>query len=175
MARKSGFVRRGNAMRREMLWFGGAFTATAIASASGSVLMTSLNAAALAFRPFTIVRNHAYLHINSDQVGVSENYSVAFGKAVVSDQAVDVGITALPTPVADNASDLWFFHQILMSRFLFADGTGLSPNIGIGGSFDSKAMRKVEDGQDVVSVVETTAISSGVDVFQFYRMLVKLH
>ena len=175
MARKSGFVRRGGSMRRETLWFGGAFSAQALAAASTAVLTTSLNAAALALRPFTIVRTHAYLHVNSDQVGASENYSVAFGRAVVSDQASAIGVTAVPTPATDNASDLWYFHQVLMSRFLFADGTGLNPDIGVQGSYESKAMRKVEDGQDVISVVETTNISSGADIFHFFRTLVKLH
>jgi len=41
---------------------------------------------------------------------------------------------------------------------------------------DSKAMRRVEDGQDIVQVVEVdTNISAGVQISTFGRQLVKLH
>ena len=40
---------------------------------------------------------------------------------------------------------------------------------------DSRAMRKCEDGEDIVSVVETGAASQGVIVTAYFRALVKLH
>ncbi len=40
---------------------------------------------------------------------------------------------------------------------------------------DSKAMRKVEEGQTLVEVIETGALSSGVSVITFQRTLIKLH
>ncbi len=57
MARKSGFVRRGGRMVRETIWFGQTETQTVLAAANTAAILTSLNAAALALRPFTIIRS----------------------------------------------------------------------------------------------------------------------
>ncbi len=46
-------------------------------------------------------------------------------------------------------------------------------NIGIFKEFDSKAMRKVEEGQDIVQVVENEI--NGCTVTISGRMLLKLH
>ena len=40
---------------------------------------------------------------------------------------------------------------------------------------DSKAMRKVEDGEDLVVVVETNSVSNGAVAVSSYRQLIKLH
>jgi len=40
---------------------------------------------------------------------------------------------------------------------------------------DSKAMRKVEEGQDVAMVIENSAVSSGTTVYKHGRLLIKLH
>ena len=34
---------------------------------------------------------------------------------MVSDQAVAVGVSAIPTPVTELSSDLWFVHQWIMN------------------------------------------------------------
>ncbi len=67
-ARRSGFVRRGGSQRRQTLWFGGVSVQSTLAGASTAILQTSLNAAALALRPFTVVRNHGFVFLESDQV-----------------------------------------------------------------------------------------------------------
>jgi len=46
---------------------------------------------------------------------------------------------------------------------------------GLGRVVDSKAMRKVEDGQDLIRVVETSSISLGVAIVYSGRALIKLH
>ena len=133
-----------------------------------AVLLASLNAAALAMRPFTIVRTHMALYLQSDQAAAVETQSVAFGCAVVSDQAVGVGITAVPTPFTDMDSSLFFAHQVC-----FADAGTLTDRT-IGGSYfqvDSKAMRKVDNGSDLVITVET--FNYGVSLSSAGRILIK--
>ena len=165
---------RHGVMRRETSWFSVSASGTSLAGASTAVLASSLNAAGLALRPFTIVRTRGYMHVSSDQQAASENYSVALGYAVVSDQAVAIGVTAVPTPTTDRGSDLWYVYEEIYGRVAFSDATGIR-EVGHGREFDSKAMRKVEVGQDVISVVETTVASSGALITEGGRYLVKLH
>ena len=141
---------------------------------AGGVLIASLNAAALALRPFTIVRSIFELMVVSDQETVSEIQIGGFGVAVVSDQAVGIGVTAIPTPLTDLGSDLWLAHQVLLGNFI---GTGNSDTESANRYVvDSKAMRKVNGDQDVVIVTEmNSALASGLTIFGAGRMLFKLH
>ncbi len=158
--------------RRSTIWFSLDLTATTV-SGGAATLVASLNAAALAFRPFTIVRTRIELFVRSDQVAATEDQSGAMGLAVVSDQAVAIGVTAIPTPTTDIGSDLWFVHQVVFASE-FGDATG-----GNGASrgshwiVDSKAMRKVEDGQDVVIAIEDAGLGGGSRFFIGGRMLIK--
>ena len=98
------------------------------------------------------------LTLASDQAAAIETQIAAVGMAVVSDEAVAVGITAVPTLITESASSLWFLHQYLM-----ADESNLTDRTR--GQFtirvDSKAMRKVEIGQDIIVVIENfTAFGS---------------
>ena len=138
-------------------------------TAPGGFIYFSLNSAALALRPFTIVRTRFIAMIRSDQTSVGEDQLGAMGIAVVSDQAVDIGITAVPTPLTDMGSSLWFTHEMLMNNgSKSADGGG-------GGVFqvDSQAMRKVEVGQDLVVVGEQSTVGQGFGLFLGGRILVK--
>jgi len=174
-ARKSGFISRGGVRRRETAWLGGVTVRSTLAAGSTSILQSSLNAAALASRPFTVIRVRGVMFVKSDQAAANEFQDVAYGNAVVSDQAVAIGVTAVPTPDTDDASDLWFVYKRILNEMLFSDATGINSPYGIFGEFDSKAMRKIEDGQDLVEVVETGPLSSGVVVTTYARTLIKLH
>ena len=149
--------------------------ASAALSVTGGTLMFSLNAAALALRPFTIVRTRFLVGIVSDQAAASEDYAAAFGMAVVSDEAVAVGVTAVPTPITQMASDFWFVHQMMFGSFLFGDVTGFNESVMTQYEIDSKAMRKVDIGQDLVVVAEFSTVGSGSIVTAGGRMLVKVN
>ena len=156
---------------RKSVWFG--FQPVEVTmGAAGTAAVFSLNAAALALRPFTIVRTHFELKAMSDQAAAVENYGVALGLAVVSDQAVTVGITALPLPVTDMASGLFFVHKLL-----FGDGTRVVDQTTDSSyaTIDSKAMRKVDIGQDIVVIMQSALIGAGSFSTVGGRMLVKTH
>ena len=167
-------TRSNSAPRRKTQWIPLTPAIDVIATASTALLIGSLNAAALALRPFTIVRTRGFWSINSDQISASEDFDCSFGIAVVTDQAVAIGVTAVPTPVTDIASDSWFMYEQLANRIEFSDATGVR-NVGLSSRFDSKAMRKVDFGQDLAIVLETSSASSGVDIWNSLRMLIKLH
>jgi len=172
--RKSGFTRRGGRMVRESLWVAILPTVSALGSASTAALFTGFSAAILALRPFTIVRTRGYIHLQSDQEAADETYFATLGAAVVSDQALAIGVTAVPTPQTDADSDLWFLYESLAGTVRFTSASGVF-DAGHGRVFDSKSMRKVEDGEDVAMSVETAAISAGAVFLKGGRMLIKLH
>ena len=110
--------------------------------------------------------------LSSDQAAAIERQSCSFGFAVVSDQAVAVGVSAVPTPVSQMGSDLWFVHENM-----WADESNLTDRTRSAsrGSIDSRAMRKVDIGQDIVSVVELGTVSSGLIFEVAGRMLIKVN
>ncbi len=178
MARKSGYVRRGGVMRRETSWLAIAEGRDTNAAANSATLSASLNAAALAMRPFTITRTILRWSVRSDQTGALENFGGAIGMAVVSDQSVAIGVTAVPTPFTDLGSDLWFLHGILDGRFQFVSGVGIQAGTGSleGAVIDSRAQRKVNDDQDVILCTEEDSLTAvGSVIYSAGRMLIKLH
>ena len=167
-------VSRNTKTRRATQWLGidaGVTTFTAI----GGTVLASLNAAALALRPFTVIRSHVELNIASDQQAATENQIGAYGICVVTDQALAIGNTAVPTPVTDSSSDAWFVHQWFMNAFRFSTAAGLDPVGGARFTIDSKAMRKVEEGFDLALVAEFSAAGEGFNLLDAGRILVKLH
>ncbi len=166
-------VRRERSQRRQTLWIASQPASTALASASTGVFLSSLNAAALALRPFTIVRTRGRIFLRSDQLATSEDYDVAYGMTVVTDQASAVGVTAIPTPINEMESD-WFVYEQLVGRFSFATSAAFNES-GVGKDFDSKAMRKVDLGSDMVVVAEPSAVADGQVLWDSFRMLIKLH
>ncbi len=165
--RGSTAVSRGR--KRETLWFG--FTPAVNGSAgAGGTIIYSLNAAALALRPFTIVRTVYELYITSDQTANTEDQVGAFGWCVVSDQAVAIGITAVPTPITDMSSDLWFSHQVCFNSIAVSSAVSVL-QVGTKYSVDSRAMRKVEEGSDVIGVQEFSAVGAGFNLMVGGRLI----
>jgi len=159
--------------RRQSLWVGAEVTNASMA-ASVSVLLATLNAAALALRPFTIVRTRLVIHFESDQQAASEFVQAVFSTQVVTAPAAAAGITAVPTPITDTDSD-FVVYQPLFSRFRIQSTVGMFQN-GQDTSWlvDSKAMRKVSPDDDVAFVVENgSAFAANIAIEG--RFLIKLH
>ncbi len=169
-----GGLGRGRAPRRKSVWIGSADTDVFQAlAAAGTILDSSLGAAALALRPFTVVRTRGTIAVKSDQTAADEEGVLGFALAKVSDQASSIGITAVPTPITDEASDLFFVYQFAWFSWQHVtSGGGISIMTT---EFESKAMRKVDIGEDIVTVVENASASFGVQFQVKFRILVKLH
>jgi len=162
--------------QRKSVWipFVGLTTAVVTLPAASAVLFASLNAAALALRPFTIVRTRASLWTRSDQSAATEEPFGNLGIAVVSDQAVAIGVTAVPTPSTDPGSSLFFSYADWYAAFSVSTAVGFEgASVGSRIDIDSKAMRKVEIGQDVVITVENEAAAHGALFLLSGRILIK--
>ena len=149
-------------------------TATTLTGGGGTLTHT-LSAAELAKLPFTIVRTYVEFFIQFDQTAASELQFVAFGGLVVSQQAVAVGVSAMPTPFNELGSDFFFVHKVMLSNFVFGTGVGFEEPSGLQYSIDSKAMRKVNEDEDIALVVELSTVGGGAVVQMAGRMLIKEH
>ena len=170
-----GFVRgaRSRSNRRETQWLALPPTTSTLDNSAAFVL--SLTTAELALRPFTIVRTHLTILQQSDQSAAAELQVGAVGICVVSEAASGVGVTALPTPITELDSDLWLVHATMVNQFLFADATGFVSPTGLVTRVDSKAMRKVNNDQDVAVLTEGATLGEGMLITMLGRMLIKLH
>ena len=144
-------------------------------TANGGTVFYSLSTLGLALIPFTVVRTRMEARIVSDQALATENQIGAFGWVKVSEQAAAIGITAVPTPITDESSDLWFVHQNMLSNFR-VDANGDGGTSGTGYSIDSKAMRKFEDGDQMLGIAEVDVTDGfGLEMVTIGRILIKLH
>ncbi len=175
MAHRGRTFRGRSGTRRESLWIGVPAVDVTLAAAGSALLIGTLNAAALALRPFTIVRVRGFWHVRLDQTAALEDWGASLGYSVVSDQAAAVGVTAVPLPEDDLGSDMFFVHEFNYGTFGFISGVG-AQEIGVGRSYDSKAMRKLDDGQDLAITVQVPAAGpQSATILHAARILVKLH
>ncbi len=158
-------------VRRATFWSRSAdISAPTVLALGAAVLDQSISAAS----PATIIRTRGTIWCRSDQAGAAEHQMGAVGFAVVSDQALAVGVTAVPTPITDKDSDLFFVHQYFASQFVFVTGVGLGDSQWQGYDFDSKAMRKINEEQALVAVVENASASFGLEYILQFATLFKL-
>ena len=146
-----------------------AYTALAAATAIlDSVFVTSGNSVE------TVVRIRGVFNVQSDQITAQEEPFGAFGVCVVSDQAVAIGVTAIPTPHTDPESDLWLLHQYWSAPMVTSvDARGVA-TFDREYVLDSKAMRRVSEDQSLAFVVENGSSAFGAEYRLDARVLSKL-
>ena len=172
MPRRRSFPALRQGQRRKSLWISGPDETQITTVAAGSAdLQSTLNAAALALVPFTIVRTVGHILVLSDQTAAPEVFHGAYGMEVVSIQAGAGGTGTIPTPITEQSSDMWVMYQLVSGAFQTSGGT----QEGFIFEFDSRGMRKVEDGETVVTVFENGSGTAGIDYLARLRFLVKLH
>ena len=163
--------------RRATEWLGSAdvtgFTALA---AGAAVLDQSLTGAQVAIiSPFTITRTVGMLAVTSDQVAATEQYFGAIGGAVVEERARAAGVGSLPIPIGDESSDSWFLFKHYAGEIKFASGVGIDGASVRIFEFDSRAQRKVEEGQAIIWTLENASANNSFLYLLKFRMLIKKH
>ncbi len=107
----------------------------------------------------TVRRTRGRIHARSDQAAAHEEHLGGFGMIVVTDIAVAAGIASIPDPVSEGNDDGWFVFEHIV-----ASGSENTLGQFVSVPFDSKAMRRVEEGYQVAVVV---ANASAVHAFEF--------
>jgi len=143
---------------------------------TAGVLDQSLTGAQVSLlAPFTIVRTVGFVAVKSDQVAATESFIGALGALVVTESARVAGVASIPTPVTEMSDEMWFLFQGFQGGIEFLDATGTQNGYRIF-HFDSKAQRKVQDGEAIVFMLENGAASGvGLQFWLQFRMLLKTH
>jgi len=159
--------------RRQTEWLGLGLAQPSALGTSAKLLVGSLDATEKDKLPFTITRTIGQIMVRSDQFAASEDPFGALGATVVTDRAVTVGITALPDPITEVNADYWFLFQNWHASALIGAGGGVGGVYVI--NFDSRAQRKVEEGEDIVFILANGSTTAGMSFHLSFRMLIKLH
>jgi len=173
MARRRQVVRQfSSGPRRMTQWAGSVDQVNATTLAAGAaVLDQSLSQATLGqLVPATVVRTRGSIWIASDQVSANEEAWGALGFAVVTEQARVAGVGSIPTPISEEANEQWFVWQPFLGYFATGQGATWHRH-----DFDSKAQRKVQEGDAIVVAIENASAAFGLQYVIKFRMLLKLH
>ena len=175
MPRRRGILAPQRRSRRQTEWGASAdVTGFTALGATAAVLDQRFTQVILAgVTPATIVRTRGLIAVRTDQQIATEDPFGAIGFAVVRENAGAAGVGSLPTPITDEIDDVWFVHQFWTAGFLF---TGASfADVTKVFEFDSKAMRKIVDGDSIVIMLENASATAGVSYLVKFRILFKLH
>ena len=153
-ARRSRFPQTG-APRRRVSWGIGPFGAILGVSAStNNVFPTAAQALS---DDLTVVRTRGRLLLQLLTAdAVAAGFQWAFGMCNVTENAVGVGVSALPDPLTDIAWDGWFVHE---TGFMIAVDSTPAENACNACqviTIDSKAMRKTHDTDTIVALLAVT-------------------
>jgi len=166
--------------QRKTDWIGGvevAFNESSLA-AGASVIVSSFDtrlAGAQPHAPFTITRTIGYLNVAASVANAEQFSHGAFGICVVNGEAFDAGIASIISPFSESFDDRWFVFMYWSLMYTFSTGAGgASQGVFQQQNFDSRAQRKVENGDVIVAVMENGASTDGVDFLENHRLLVKL-
>ncbi len=122
----------------------------------------------------TIIRTRGFISVKSDQTGAVENGPGALGFCVVSNEAFAAGVGALPTPFTDQDSDIWMVHQYFNWDMESAGATVVVPQLERF-EFDSKAMRKMENGSTLAVMIENGSGGAGLSYYIHFAVLFKVN
>jgi len=163
------FPARRQGPRRETEWGAVTFGPTAV-DATPVLLATFTQTILEGLVPATIVRVRGMVTIVSDQSAAPESIGGAFGMVVVKQTAATAGVASVPSPITEIVEDGWFVYAPYLGTA--RDSTS---NYDFRLDIDSKAMRKLQDGDAIALVGENGAGFSGVEISGILRLLFKLH
>ena len=101
------------------------------------------------------------MRIFSDQQAATEDQLGAVGMHICNDSAVAVGATAMLGPITDQSDDAWFLWHPIVQRFRFGSNIGFDGSDGHLYLIDSRAQRKLQEGQSAVLMIENASAVFG--------------
>ena len=165
---------RTSGVRRRVSWGTGPSGTVTIAAASVNLFGSG---AQFATDDLTLVRTRGVLSIAMDSAGSNGDGfdELAFGMAVVSENAAGIGVTAVPDPLADIAWDGWVVHwtgPVWGPTTALLEG-GVS-NFQV--EINSKGMRKTHQSDVLVALLSagTEVGVASITAKLMSRVLVKL-
>ena len=123
----------------------------------------------------TLMRSRGEVQASIDGPVDGDAVVASVGLIVVTEEQLAVGVTAVPNP-ADDLDAEWIWHGFILLQAQAGTAVGASLNVGqVAGrlSVDSKAMRRMKQGQSVVFVGDNNALagSPAIDIMGAFRQL----
>ncbi len=162
---------RGGGKRRGTTWIGPADQGYVAVATNTKVLVGSFDPFAVGMINPTLIRTRGGLSVIPGAFTADVAFIWAYGIGIVSDQAFAAGAASIPGPFTDSDWDGWQTWISGSARFEFGDATGFELQSEIQ-QVDSKAMRKVTDGETIVVMAESQA--GAFQVSAPIRLLMKL-
>jgi len=125
--------------------------------------------------PLTVIRERGVALTASDQTAATELWEGAIGFAVVTEAAAAAGVASMPAPITDADWDGWYAWYGIQGVIKVGSNIGFDANGGYRTEIDSKAMRKVNDEESLVILVENASATTGFNFSMQGRTLFKLH
>ena len=149
--------------RRKTFWLGinTADTVENNFAAAATTLVASLNAAALALRPFTMIRFIGDLWVMTDQTAATEFPFGAIGMAVGDDRAVTAGVASFPRPSTETADSDWVMHLNWACGIRFATAVGFDASPMNHFHYDQRGSRKLAIGDDLALLFQNLNNNDG--------------
>ena len=167
--------------RRATDWIGGVQTGQTawsnIAATSAAIISAIDTRTGLTpSSPYTITRIRGLLMVSVPSLSVDIAGFGAYGICIVNGEAFDAGVGSIISPWLESFDDRWFYHTYFgaIARVdVIGTDAGASATMGSNIVIDSRAQRKIETGDVLVSVIENpTGVS--LDYFVNFRTFVKL-
>jgi len=164
------FARSGQRRATEWLASADQTSAQDLAASTVAIDQALTGAQVSAISPFTITRTVGMVAVAGDQVAALEFPLMAIGAMVVRETARAGGVGNVPTPITEEGDDGWFLYLTAAASSGTLNGAPASIF-----QFDSRAQRKVEDGDAVVWTVENSDSAAAISYWLKFRMLIKVH
>ena len=117
----------------------------------------------------TVLRTVGQIGVTSDQTAGTEAQIGAFGMIVVTDLALAAGAASIPGPITDAADDGWFLYVPITQEQVVATAVGIVRSKDY--VFDSKAKRRVSEGQGIAIMAENASPSFVFRIAHVLRLL----
>ena len=164
MARRRGFPQA--RARRKTAWGLGPQMALQSVTTATSVLGTGVQLSAA--DEVTVVRTRGSILLWLEAATTAgDGFQGALGIGLVTTPAFDIGVTAVPTPLAEEDWDGWLWHQFFhlhaggpIAAAVSADTDMVnSTTAAVRFEIDSKAMRKFESDMTMIIVMELSPLT----------------
>ena len=178
MARPRGFIPRSPRSKRVTSWgFGPGDSALTSITATGQTVLGAGVALTLESKA-TVIRLRGQLDCYLiAAAAASDAFVCALGVGIVSNDAFQIGVTAMPEPIGDSSWPGWLYHH----HFSLLQRTATEDNIFGGGTgyrleVDSKAMRKIGQNEVLTAILDVVELGTGpaMEVAFNSRILLKL-
>ena len=152
-------LRRGRGFRPATFWAGDIPIIQTVVPAASKVILSSFTNAS--GEELTIRRTRGLFTVSSDQSAASEFVIGAMGALAVTNTALTAGVASLPDPFTDVDDDVWYVFEHFAQTLQVFTAVGVEPRFVTHYAFDSKAMRKVPDGEGIAFVAANAAAANG--------------